>query len=128
MPKHKVVHFEIPTTDFNMAKDFYGKIFGWNMQAWGNEYMMATTTEVDKDQKPTEVGGINGGFYIRKKPDQQPSIVVETESIDETLKAIKQAGGKVTRPKEPIGDFGFMAEFRDPDGNEISLWEDVKSK
>ena len=72
MSKHKVVHFEIPATDFKKAKDFYGKIFGWKLKMWGGEYLMATTTELDKNQRPSEMGGINGGFYKRKSKKQQP--------------------------------------------------------
>ena len=126
MSKHKVVHFEIPASDFKKSKDFYGKVFGWGMDMWGDEYMMAMTTEVDKEQTPTEPGGINGGFYKRTSKSNQPGIVVETDSIDATLKAVEKAGGKVTRKKDKIGDMGFMGEFIDPDGNEISLWENAK--
>ncbi len=126
MSKHKVVHFEIPASDFKKAKDFYSTVFGWKMDMWGDEYLMATTTEVDKNQTPTEPGGINGGFYKRPSKSAQPSIVVETDSIEKTLQAAEKAGGKATRKKSPIGDMGFMAEFTDPDGNEISLWENAK--
>lgn len=126
MSKHKVVHFEIPASDFKKAKAFYNKIFGWKMNMWGKEYLMAMTTAVDKNQRPSEMGGINGGFYKRKSKNQQPSFVVETDSIDKTLEKVKMAGGKVTKAKMPVGDMGFMADFKDPDGNEISLWEVVK--
>lgn len=123
MSKHKVVHFEIPTSDFSKAKEFYGKIFGWNLQMWEDRYMMANTTEVNEEQMPTEAGGINGGFYIRNNANDKPSFVIETDSIDGTLMEIEKAGGKTTRPKTSVGDMGFMAEFTDPEGNEISLWE-----
>ena len=83
---------------------------------------MAFTTPVDKDQQPIEPGGINGGFYKRKSDKDQPSFGVETGSIDTTLKAIEQAGGKVVTPKHSIGEWGFMADFADPEGN---LWEVV---
>ena len=126
MSKHKVVHFEIPASDFSKAKDFYGKVFGWGMKEWGDEYMMANTTEVDKNQRTSELGGINGGFYKRKSKNQQPSFVVETDSIEKTLEDVEKAGGKVARPKSAVGDMGFMAEFTDPDGNEISLWQNAK--
>jgi predicted enzyme related to lactoylglutathione lyase len=51
---------------------------------------------------------------------------VETESIDDTLKAIERAGGKVVTPKHAIGEWGFMADFSDPDGNVMALWEKQK--
>lgn len=61
-----------------------------------------------KDEQPIELGGINGGFY---------------SSIDESLKAIEKAGGKVVTPKHSIGEWGFIADFADPEGNIIALWE-----
>lgn len=128
MSKHKVVHFEIPTSDFSKAKDFYGKVFGWKTEMWQDKYLMAYSTEVDKDHMTSELGGINGGFYIRKDKKNQPSIVVETDSIEQTLGDAEKAGGKTTKQKEPVGDMGFMAEFTDPDGNEISLWENAEKK
>ena len=126
MSKNKVVHFEIPASDLKKAKQFYEKVFDWEVEMWGDEGAMAMTTEVDKDQNPIEAGGINGGFYKRKSKKEQPSFVVETDSIDKTLEKIKKSGGKVTAPKHEIGEWGFMAEFSDPEGNEIGLWENVK--
>ena len=78
---------------------------------------------MDKDEQPIELGGINGGFYKRKSTADQPSFGVETVSIDESLKAIEKAGGKVVTPKHSIGEWGFMADFADPEGNIIALWE-----
>jgi len=66
------------------------------------------------------------GFYKRKSKADQPSCGVETESIDATLKAIKKAGGKVVTPKHSIDEWGFMADFADPEGNVLSLWEKPK--
>ena len=127
MAKHKVVHFEIPSGDFKKSKEFYSKVFGWKLKTWGMEYMMAMTTDFDaKTQRPTEMGGINGGFYVRKNKSQQPSFVIETDSIEKTLAKVQKNGGKIKRAKSPIGEMGFMAEFIDSDGNVISLWEEVK--
>jgi predicted enzyme related to lactoylglutathione lyase len=121
--KNKVVLFEIPASDFKKAKEFYGTVFDWNIEMSGDEGAMASTTPVDKDYNPIEPGGINGGFYKRKSKDDHPSFGVQTDSIDQTLAAIKKAGGRVVTPKHPIGDWGFMADFADPEGNVIALWE-----
>ena len=51
---------------------------------------------------------------------------MQTDSIDETLQAIEKAGGKITTPKHAIGEWGFMADFTDPEGNLITLWEKPK--
>lgn len=126
MAKNKVVFFEIPASDFKKAKAFYEKVFDWNVELWGDEGAMAYTTPVDQEHNPTEPGGINGGFYQRKSKNDQPSFGVETGSIDETLKAIEKAGGKVVTPKHATGEWGFMADFADPEGNVMTLWEKAK--
>ncbi|MDC4225350.1 MAG: hypothetical protein MPW15_14205 [Candidatus Manganitrophus sp.] len=126
MAKNKVVFFEIPASDFKKAKAFYEKVFDWNVELWGDEGAMAYTTPVDQEHNPTEPGGINGGFYQRKSKTDQPSFGVETGSIDETLKAIEKAGGKVVTPKHATGEWGFMADFSDPEGNVMTLWEKAK--
>ena len=123
MTTNKVVFFEIPAANFKQAKQFYETVFDWKVELWGDEGAMAYTTPVDKDENPTEPGGINGGFYKRKSKEDQPSFGVETWSIDKTLSAIERAGGKVITPKHSIGEWGFMADFADPEGNVITLWE-----
>ena len=122
MHTNKVSHFEIPASDFNKAKAFYEQVFDWKLDTSDPDYAMVETTESDEEGMPTD-SGINGGFYKRASKDDRPSIVVETDSIDETIAAIEKAGGKITTPKHPIGEWGFMADFMDPEGNEIGLWE-----
>ncbi len=124
--KNKACFFEIPATDFQKAKTFYEAIFDWKVEVQGNEGAMALTTAADKDYNPIEVGGINGGFYMRKSKEDHPSVGVETDSIDDTLKAVEQAGGKIVTPKHAIGEWGFMADFADPEGNVMTLWERQK--
>ena len=121
--KNKVVLFEIPASDFKKAKEFYERVFDWKVQPWGDEGAMAYTTAVDKDENPIEPGGINGGFYKRKSKDDHASFGVQTDSIDQNLQAIEKAGGKVVTAKHSIGEWGFMADFADPEGNIITLWE-----
>jgi predicted enzyme related to lactoylglutathione lyase len=52
--------------------------------------------------------------------------VINVPSIDEDLKKIEKAGGKVVWTKSPVGDFGFYAQVADTEGNVVGLWEDVK--
>ena len=124
--KNKVCFFEIPASDVNKTKAFYETVFDWKITLEGAEGAMALTTAADKDYNPTEPGGINGGFYKRKSKDDHSSVGVETDSIDTTLEAVKTAGGKVVTPKHAIGEWGFMADFADPEGNVMSLWEKPK--
>ena len=130
MSKNKVTHFEIPYSDTKKAKAFYEKIFDWKVDVDPEMegYGMARTVDSDKDGMPAEKGGINGGFYKRTSDKDRPSVVIETDNIDATVEAIKKAGGKITTDKHAIGEWGFMADFMDPEGNELGLWETVKKK
>ena len=124
--KNKVVFFEIPASNFQQAKGFYENVFDWKVELWGEDGAMAYTTPVDKDQNPLEPGGINGGFHKRKSKQDQPSFVVQTGDIDRTLAAVEKAVGKVITPKHSVGEWGFMADFADPEGNVMALWEKRK--
>ena len=32
-------------------------------------------------------------------------------------------GGKLLKPKTPVGNFGYAAYFKDTEGNTIGLWQ-----
>jgi predicted enzyme related to lactoylglutathione lyase len=47
----KVVHFEIPADNVDRAKNFYGSIFGWELQTMpmgDGEYTSVKTTDVNE--------------------------------------------------------------------------------
>jgi predicted enzyme related to lactoylglutathione lyase len=121
----KVVHFEIPMDDPARAKEFYGSIFGWDIQAVEHmDYTMAMTTPVDeKTMMPTEPGAINGGMMARSADTPAPVITIGVSSIDESLKRIEEAGGSTVTPRTPIPDMGAFAYFKDSEGNVLGLWE-----
>jgi predicted enzyme related to lactoylglutathione lyase len=123
----KVVHFEIPADDVERAKEFYGSVFGWQLQTMSmgeGDYTIAMTTPVDdKTQMPTEPGAINGGMMERSDSTPSPVITIEVEEIDQALKEIDSAGGSTVTPRTPIPGMGAFAYFKDPDGNIMGLWE-----
>lgn len=127
----KVVHFEIPADDLNRAKQFYSSIFGWQLEDWpmpdGSVYVGARTVEADEATKmPREAGAINGGLMQRSADAPAPVLAMDVSSIDEYLKKVEAAGGKVVRPKVQIGDMGYYAYVADTEGNVIGLWETIK--
>jgi len=124
----KVVHFEIPTDDIARAKEFYGSIFGWQLQEMEGEamggYTIAMTTPVDKKtQLPTEPGAINGGLMKRSADTPAPVITVDVESIDDSLKQVEAGGGSTVTPRTEIPGMGAFAYFKDTEGNVLGLWE-----
>jgi uncharacterized protein len=122
---NRVVHFEIPVDDMEAAKRFYGEVFGWGLEAYGDgdDYFMAMTTEVGSDFRPTEPGAINGALMKRPGDAPAPVLVMEVDSIDEHLGKVEAAGGEVVRPKSEVPSMGYYAYVRDGQGNVIGLWE-----
>ena len=126
-----IVHFEIPVDDLERARKFYGSIFGWNLQDWpmpdGSKYIGVHTTPIDeKTRMPLKVGAINGGIMKKTAVAKAPIFAINVFSIDEKVKMVEKAGGKVVMPKMDMMGMGFYAYVNDPEGNVVGLWEDVK--
>jgi uncharacterized protein len=122
-----VVHFEIPADDVARAKEFYGSVFEWELQDLpGMDYTMAHTTEVDEQtQMPTSPGAINGGLVPRSGDTPAPVLTVDVESIDQALKQVEGAGGRVVRPRTELPGMGAFAYVADTEGNTLGLWENL---
>jgi predicted enzyme related to lactoylglutathione lyase len=110
---HGFCHIEIPTTDVQNTKEFYGQIFGWEFEDMGGGYVMF---------KPPD--GLRGGFTTERKPTADGiALYIEVEDIPKKLEEIESGGGKLVTPKIKISDeFGFYAIFLDPQGNALGLW------
>ncbi len=126
-----VVHFELPADDLSRAKEFYGSIFGWKLQDWpmpdGSTYIGVHTTPIDeKTRLPLKPGAINGGIMKRSAMAKAPIFAINVSSIDEKVKMVEAAGGKVVMPKMDMMGMGFYAYVSDTEGNVIGLWEDAK--
>jgi hypothetical protein len=120
-----VSHFEIPAKDPTKTADFYTKAFGWKVEAVpGMDYWMVWTTESDPKTGPKKPGAINGGIWKGERNDR-PIIVITVKNIDEHVKKVQKAGGKVVMEKTPVGDMGLYARFQDPDGNILGLWQNA---
>ena len=121
----RVVHFEIPFDDGDRARSFYKEIFDWQlvtMPEMGGYTLVMSGPSTDKG--PTEPGFINGGMLSRDQAATPgPVIVVDVDSIDQSLEKIGGLGGATVVGKTPIGDMGFAAYFKDPEGNVVGLWE-----
>ena len=101
-----VVHFEMPYDHRERLATFDASAFGWEMQTLGEDmgqYVLATTTETDQTG-PTRPGAINGGFFPKKPdwPAPYPSIVIAVDDIQQAVKTVTDAGGKVLG--EPMED------------------------
>ena len=120
-----VVHFDMPYDDRERMAKFYESAFAWKIQMLGedmNNYVLATTTETDENG-PKNPGTINGGFYPKKPdwPGQYPSIVISVSDIEESIKKVTAAGGKVVGEPMEIPGVGQYVSFTDTEGNRVSM-------
>jgi uncharacterized protein len=120
-----VVHFELPYENRERIARFYQSAFGWQLQMLGEDmgnYVIATTAT--SDAKPgAPAGAINGGFYQRNKewPAQYPSVVIAVPDVNEAMKKISAAGGKVLGEPMQIPGIGMYVSFYDTEENRVSV-------
>ena len=137
MKMNPVIHFEMPAVDRKRMADFYSKAFGWKTQMMGEDmgnYVVATTTEVDeKTQMPKNPGAINGGFFMRTKDSQYPSIVIAVDDIKDAIKKVEKTGGKVlggqmTGKPDDIPGVGLYVSFLDTEGNRVGILQPKRNQ
>lgn len=121
----RVVHFEIPYDDGDRARAFYGEAFGWDLQSWPEGEYTLVATGPTGESGATEPGFINGGMMRREAPFGSPVIVIAVEDIDASMATVERLGGTTVVAKQPVGDMGWAAYFKDPDGNLMGLFQNA---
>lgn len=114
---HNINYIEFTTTDIAQTKRFYERVFSWNFQDWGPDYI-----SFDK-----ESAGIDGGFRkgtpTQKNPDTAPLIVLYSQDLKATEAAILEAGGEIV-----VATFEFPGghrfHFSDGAGNVLAVWSE----
>lgn len=118
MSKEKQINYiEFPASDLNAAKVFYGSLFDWTFEHFGEEYLAFND------------GRIDGGFYKSAKKvsaeDGAALIIFYTADLEATQQSIVAAGGKICVPTFSFPG-GRRFHFNDPHGNELAVWTDQK--
>jgi hypothetical protein len=123
-----VSHFEIPARDLERAARFYRDVFGWSIEplAWeGHPYYKVRGSAVSNEAGRE---GIDGGLTAAGQGIEQPLLMIHISgiSLDDCLRKIEEAGGRIELPATAVGDMGAWARFRDPEGNLLGLWQGVE--
>jgi predicted enzyme related to lactoylglutathione lyase len=122
---NKVTHFEFPWDDKERAKAFYQKVFGWKPFEWEQlGYTSWQTGPVNEKMQPTETGFINGGSSKRDTKMPYPMFYIDVPDIDLALGKILENKGEIVKGKTPLGEngeMGFLAWFKDSEGNILGL-------
>ena len=121
-----VIHFEIPADDMDRAETFYSKAFGWKINIIPSmKYAFATTTETDEKMKPLQPGAINGGLLKKTDDIKSPMININVKNMEDAVKHVEAAGGKIIINPFPVGTAGISAYFKDTEGNVLGIWQHV---
>jgi predicted enzyme related to lactoylglutathione lyase len=115
---NKIRWIDLATNDAAGSRDFYGTLFGWDI-------------EVNPDPQYggyglARVGGQDvAGIGPAMSPDQPSawSVYVGSNDLEGLADKVKAAGGTVVMAPFDVGDQGRMAVFQDPGGAFISAWQ-----
>jgi len=114
----RVIHFEIAVDEPQRAIDFYASVFGWKVDKWEGpeDYWLVTTG--DKSQP-----GIDGAFSRRTQMFPPTTNVIDVASLDDHLAKINSNGGETIVPKSTIPGVGYVAYFKDTEGNILGIFQ-----
>ena len=119
----RVVHFEIYADAPERAIAFYRACFGWEFNKWEGpfDYWLITTG-------PKEETGIDGGLLKRTIPIDGESVIayvctLAVEDLDATAGTVEQHGGTIAMPKDVIPGVGWLAYFKDTEGNMFGVMQ-----
>lgn len=111
--------FEISVTDLERAKKFYGAVLQTEFQ----DLDMGKTKMAMFAMDP-EKPGTGGSLLLADGANPSPdgtTIYFSCEDCSIEAGRVEANGGKIFFPKMSIGEFGFVAQFYDTEGNRIGL-------
>jgi len=111
----KVIHFEIGVDNPQRAVKFYSSAFGWKIDKFEGsmDYWLVTA---GAEGEP----GINGALMPRNG-NLATVNTIAVASLEEAMKAVEKAGGKVTQPKMAIPKIGYFTYCLDTEGNTFGI-------
>ena len=125
-----IVHCEIRVSDKERAKKFYSSVFEWVINPVGDGTYWLVSTARAVYTKGVE-SGMDAVIRLRdglaptaEQPTNAFVCNIEVGDVDEALKRVVAAGGKVIRDKQPLEGVGFEAFCEDTEGNVFSLMHD----
>jgi predicted enzyme related to lactoylglutathione lyase len=116
---NKPAWVDLATSDAEGARDFYSKLFGWDLEVSEDPQYGGYATAKIGDQSA-------GGIGPKQEGDTSPtawSLYIGTDDIEALARKVQAAGGTVVAPPFDVGDQGRMAVFSDPSGAFVSAWQ-----
>jgi predicted enzyme related to lactoylglutathione lyase len=116
------VHVELNTTDVSKAKDFYGKLFDWDLEdipmGEGESYTMISVGK-----------GTGGGIMKHPIPGEASAWLayVQIDDIAAATQKAKSLGATIVKDVTEVADYGWLSIIVDPTGATLGLWKPKSS-
>lgn len=120
---NRVYYFEMPVDNFDRAIKFYETVFGWKVTKTDRPSGPYYSVKTGNDDKP----GINGSFFKKEEGWSTVSNVINVEDIDACIKNLEELGGEIVFPKTTINGVGYLAYFKDSEGNTFGMMQNDPS-
>lgn len=110
---HNINYVEFPSKDLALTQAFFSKVFGWEFQGYGPDYIAFSKA------------GLEGGFFRSEQCSSTSTgaalVVLYSEDLEQTQADVEAAGGVIVTP---IFHFpgGRRFHFTEPGGNELAVW------
>lgn len=113
-------YVELMTPDQKAAKEFYGQLFGWQVEEMpmgGDDYYVTASLEGDA------VAGIAGQMPELAGHPAFWGVYLAVDDVDATTAKVEPAGGKVEAGPFDVMELGRMSSIQDPTGARVNLWQ-----
>lgn len=115
------VYFEIPVTNLDRAITFYSNLLSITLEQGTIDGNAAAFFPATPPAAGITGALMQGDSYTPALTGSR--IYLQAGPIDDLLRRVLAQGGQVLYPRTSIGELGFVAEFRDSEGNRIALHE-----
>ena len=114
-------YVDLMTPDPKGAADFYGPLFGWEIQEvpvddQGNVYFTAS-------KEGDSVTGISAQMPELAGHPAFWNVYLAVDDVDAATAKVEGAGGKIDAGPFDVMDLGRMSSIQDPTGARVNLWQ-----
>ena len=129
----RLLHTMIRVTDLQRSVDFYTKVLGMSLLRTSEnteyKYSLAFVGYGDESEGAVIELTYNWGVSEYEMGTAFGHLALGVDNVAQTVDAIRNAGGKVTREAGPVkGGTTIIAFVEDPDGYKIELIENKQAR
>jgi hypothetical protein len=101
------VHFEFHSADPERSVAFFGDVFGWRTERWGDMPYWLQETGTDEP-------GIDGAIAPAEAHGQRVVLTIGVADLAAYVAKVAAAGGTIVQGRMPIPGIGWFAMAADP--------------